>query len=82
MGYQALLQEIFPTQGSNLRLLCLLGWRGGVGSSLLESSVSVICYYVTNQTWRLTKTAAAHRFSVQTGLARNTHLCSIERHLR
>ena len=31
---------IFPTQGSNLHLLCLLGWQGS--SSPLKSSVSVI----------------------------------------
>ena len=35
VGYQALLQGIFPTQESNLRLLCLLLWR--VGSLPLAS---------------------------------------------
>ena len=29
MGCLALLQGIFPTQGSNLRLLCLLHWQAG-----------------------------------------------------
>ena len=29
VGCHALLQEIFPTQGSNLRLLCLLHWQTG-----------------------------------------------------
>ena len=29
VGCHALLQGIFPTQGSNLRLLCLLHWQGG-----------------------------------------------------
>ena len=29
MGFHALLQGIFPTQGSNPRLLCLLHWQGG-----------------------------------------------------
>ena len=27
VGFHALLQGIFPTQGSNLRLLCLLHWQ-------------------------------------------------------
>ena len=27
MGYHALLQGIFPTQGSNPQLLCLLHWQ-------------------------------------------------------
>ena len=29
MGCPALLQGIFPTQGLNLRLLCLLHWQTG-----------------------------------------------------
>ena len=29
VGYHALLQGIFPTQGSNLNLLCLLHWQAG-----------------------------------------------------
>ena len=29
MGCQSLLQGIFPTQGLNLRLLCLLNWQAG-----------------------------------------------------
>ena len=29
MGYHALLQGIFPTQGSNPGLLCLLHWQAG-----------------------------------------------------
>ena len=29
MGYHALLQGIFPTQGSNPQLLCLLHWQVG-----------------------------------------------------
>ena len=29
MDYHALLQGIFPTQGSNLHLLCLLRWQAG-----------------------------------------------------
>ena len=29
MGCHTLLQGIFPTQGSNLRLLCLLPWQAG-----------------------------------------------------
>ena len=29
VGCHALLQGIFPTQGSNLRLLCLLHWQAG-----------------------------------------------------
>ena len=29
VGYHALLQGIFPTQGSNLNLLCLLHWQDG-----------------------------------------------------
>ena len=28
-GGQFLLQEIFPTQGSNLHLLCLMHWQAG-----------------------------------------------------
>ena len=31
-GCHDLLQEIFPTQGSNPCLLCLLNWQGGRGS--------------------------------------------------
>ena len=34
VGCHALLQGIFPIQGSNLRLLCLLQWQ--VGSLRLE----------------------------------------------
>ena len=29
VGCHALLQGIFPTQGSNLHLLCLLHWQAG-----------------------------------------------------
>ena len=29
VGCHALLQGIFPTQGSNTRVLCLLNWQGG-----------------------------------------------------
>ena len=29
VGFHALLQRIFPTQGSNLCLLCLLHWEAG-----------------------------------------------------
>ena len=29
VGYRFVLQGIFPTQGSNLPLLCLLRWEGG-----------------------------------------------------
>ena len=29
VGYHALLQRIFPTQGSSLCLLCLLHWEAG-----------------------------------------------------
>ena len=29
VGYHAFLQGIFPTQGSNLRPLCLLHWQAG-----------------------------------------------------
>ena len=33
VGYCALLQGIFPTQGSNLSLLCLPAWTGGLFTS-------------------------------------------------
>ena len=39
---QALLQEIFPTQGLNLHLLCLLHWQ--VGSLPLVSPRSLFAY--------------------------------------
>ena len=56
-GYHALLQGIFPTQGSNPCLLCLLHWQ--VGSlplappwkPLMNGSPSLVCFYVTRLNW-------------------------------
>ena len=42
MGCHALLQGIFPTQGSNQHLLCLLYWQAGslpLGASLMAQMV-------------------------------------------
>ena len=61
VGYHALLQGMFPTQGSNPRLLGLLHWQ--VGSLLLvpprkplmNGSPSLFCFSVTqwlNWAWR------------------------------
>ena len=48
MGCHFLLQGIFPTQGSNLHLLCLLHWQ--VGSLSLEPpGKSRLCVYLIRQ---------------------------------
>ena len=46
MGCHALLQGIFPTQGSNLHLLCLLYWQ--MGSLPLASPGKVTRLYSQN----------------------------------
>ena len=46
MGCHALLQGIFPTQGSNLRLLHLLHWQAG---SLPLSPLGSLGMHIFNQ---------------------------------
>ena len=36
VGCRSLLQEIFPTQGLNPRLLCLLRWQMGTTSATVD----------------------------------------------
>ena len=47
VGCRDLLQEIFPTQGSNLRFLCLLHWE--VGALPLAQPGKLI--YVKQEKW-------------------------------
>ena len=52
VGYHFLLQRIFPTQGLNWSLLCLLQWQAGsLPLHLLGSLSATVSYHMRSQ-WR------------------------------
>ena len=63
IGYHALLQGIFPTQGSNPHLLCLPHWQAGSLplAPLGKSYVSVQKYLKGLSTWHSSKESAYPR---------------------
>ena len=66
MSYHVLLQEIFPTQGLNPCLLCLLHWQ--VGSLLLEPPVKPLTGWETKgKIWSMLETWGREGGTGQTG---------------